>query len=414
MLLAHKTTIKVNESEANIIGHMCYAASKLWNVCNYERHNYQQLGLDTYPDWYYQKKNHKNDLWFKQLPAQSAQEVCKVLDKSWKSFFKLKKTGGVENPRPPKYKKENIPVRYMQMGIQHQETSDYLRLSLSKSLMKFMDENYGINDKFLFLKSKTFENINTIKQVHLYPPINGNCEVIVIYEKADVKECPDNGHYLSIDLGLHNLMTCYDSENGHSFIIGRKYLSYCHYFAKTIAQKQSQWAKVQAKQGIQYPKMSKHVQSLYQKKNNVTRDYLHKITKYIVDYCKTNDVSRVVIGDIKGIRKNKNLGKQVNQQLHALPYAKIYLLLTYKLAQEGITLIKQNEAYSSQCSPLSPKVSKRYAKKSNRKQRGLYVDGDKQWNADVVGAYNILRLYLNNAKRKSPVIQNPQIIKVAA
>ena len=32
-----ETSIKVSREYANLIGHMCYAASKLWNVCNYER-----------------------------------------------------------------------------------------------------------------------------------------------------------------------------------------------------------------------------------------------------------------------------------------------------------------------------------------------------------------------------------------
>ena len=44
---------------------MCYAASKLWNICNYERHHYKELGLEKYPDWYYQKKTHKGNLWYK-------------------------------------------------------------------------------------------------------------------------------------------------------------------------------------------------------------------------------------------------------------------------------------------------------------------------------------------------------------
>lgn len=66
MLLSQKTTIKLNKSESNIIGHMCYAAYKLWNICNYERRNYKDLSLPVkYPDWYYQKSAHKNDLWFK-------------------------------------------------------------------------------------------------------------------------------------------------------------------------------------------------------------------------------------------------------------------------------------------------------------------------------------------------------------
>ena len=65
MLLSHKTSIKICPEYSNIIGHMCYAASKLWNVCNYERHHYKELGLEKYPDWYYQKKTHKGNLWYK-------------------------------------------------------------------------------------------------------------------------------------------------------------------------------------------------------------------------------------------------------------------------------------------------------------------------------------------------------------
>lgn len=57
MLLSHKTSVKVTEDQANIIGHMCYAAYKLWNVCNYERLHYKEMDLDEYPDWYYQKKH---------------------------------------------------------------------------------------------------------------------------------------------------------------------------------------------------------------------------------------------------------------------------------------------------------------------------------------------------------------------
>ena len=59
MLLSHKTSLKISQEYSNIIGHMCYAASKLWNVCNYERHHYKELGLEKYPDWYYQKKHIK-------------------------------------------------------------------------------------------------------------------------------------------------------------------------------------------------------------------------------------------------------------------------------------------------------------------------------------------------------------------
>lgn len=65
-----------------------------------------------------------------------------------------------------------------------------------------------------------------------------------------------------------------------------------------------------------------------------------------------------------------------------------------KVKLYGIKLIRQKESYSSQCSPKSEKVGKAFAQKQNRKYRGLYVDGTDIYNADCVGAYNILRLYL--------------------
>ena len=104
MLLSHRTSVNIRPEYSNIIGHMCYAASKLWNVCNYERRRYKELGLEKYPDWYYQKKAHKGDLWYRQLPSQTAQETCKQLDKAWKSFYVLKKTGGIKDPNPPRFK----------------------------------------------------------------------------------------------------------------------------------------------------------------------------------------------------------------------------------------------------------------------------------------------------------------------
>ena len=418
MLLSHKTSVKVTEDQANIIGHMCYAAYKLWNVCNYERLHYKDMDLDEYPDWYYQKKAHKDDLWYKQLPSQTAQEVCKLLDKAWKSFYQLQKTHGIENPKPPRFKQENIAITYMQKGIVHAKGDSTVRLTLSKQLKQFMSKQYDITNNFLYLKNKIFKDTDVIKQIRIYPPENGTCAVIVVYEIDDAVMLSDNGRYLSIDLGLHNLMTCYNSATGETFIAGRKYLSICHYFHKEIARVQSQWYKTQTKAGVKYPKMSKHVQKLYKKKNDCISDYLHKVTRFIAEYCHDNGINTVVIGDITNIRKDNDKGSVTNQKLHSLPYRKFYILLEYKLAMYGIQFVKQNEAYSSQTSPLMPKVCKENAEKSNRVKRGLYTDGSKIWNADCVGAFNILRLYFQKngiEKQIDPLkIADPYVVKVAA
>ena len=417
MLLTHETTIVFHKNNANIVGHMCYAAYKLWNVCNYERNNYKDLGLEKYPDWYYQKSKHKDDLWFKSLPSQTAQEICKLLDKAWKSFYQLKKSGGIENPRTPRYKKDKMPITYMQNGIQHEKGSLYVRLSLPKKLKEYMNRTYDICAAYLYLKNPVFSDMDIIKQIKIYPPAkDGTSRLLVIYEVEDVLTKEDNGRYLSIDLGLHNLMTCYDNI-GKSFIVGREYLSFSYFYNKEITRVQSQWASIQAAQGMKHPKTSRHLQKIYRKKNNCIKDYIHKMTRYITNYCVENDICTVVIGDIKGIRKEKNLGKKTNQKLHSLPYARIYMQLEYKLKMKGIRLIRQEESYSSQCPPQSEEVSCIYAEKQNRKKRGLYKVDTVIYNADAVGAYNILRKYhaVSGKEIDMPVIglKSTNTIKVA-
>lgn len=125
----------------------------------------------------------------------------------------------------------------------------------------------------------------------------------------------------------------------------------------------------------------------------------------------------MVVGDITGIRKEKDLGKSTNQKLHGLPYVQIYNMLEYKLSLYGIRFVKQTESYSSQCSPFSKAVSKEYAVRTNRCMRGLYKDQGVIFQADAVGAYNILRKYfaVSGGKQKLSVsgLSDPKVIKVA-
>ena len=280
-----------------------------------------------------------------------------------------------------------------------------------------MEEAYGIYEKFLYLENKIFRNMDHIKQLRIYPPQNGKCDLIVIYEMEEPEQLSLNDHYLSIDLGLHNLLTCYDSGNGRTFILGRKYLSVERYFYKEIARAQSVWYAQQLEKGIKYPRSSKHIQKLYRKKQNVGKDYLHKVTRWLAEYCKKEEISCVVIGDIRNIRKEKDMGHKTNQKFHGLPYNRIYSMLEYKLKLYGIQLVKQEESYTNQCSPFAPEVSKLYAEASNRKKRGMYIVDGVRFHADAVGAFNILRKYLFISEKQKKLsvmgLKNPEIIKVA-
>lgn len=383
-----KILIPVTDSQSNIIGHMEYAARKLWNVANYHLRNWQALGLPRMPSMYEQKSAMKTNMWFKSLPSQTAQEVIRDLHEGWKSYFALKKSGGIENPKPPKFKSENRSITYMENGLQHK--SDTVRFTISKNMKQYMADKYDVHEQYLYLRNSMFARLRNIKTIQLELKGKNFVEAIVVYDVEDISFKPDNGHYLSIDLGVKNLMTCYDSC-GQGFIIGGgRYIHTVRYFEKEIAKYRAVNAKNQLALGVKYPKDSKRICRLYQKKQNSIRDYLHKASAYIAKYCERSNISCVVVGDITGIRNGNNHGKRGNQAFHALPYRRLTEMLRYKLADRGIRLITQEESYTSQCSPFVS-ICKENAEPQNRIKRGLYLVNQCCYNADMVGARNILR-----------------------
>lgn len=75
--------------------------------------------VTNFPDWYEQKKRLKSEHWYKSLPSQTAQDVLDRLHKSWKSFFKIKETGGIVNPKPPRFKKDSFNFSFLNNGYSH-------------------------------------------------------------------------------------------------------------------------------------------------------------------------------------------------------------------------------------------------------------------------------------------------------
>lgn len=406
MHLTQRYNVKVNNTQAIILGCFGVAAAKLWNVANYEKRHYKELGMDVFPNWYYQKKALKDNFWYKNLPSQTAQDVLATLQESWKSFFELNKSKGVKNPQVPKFKgrDEKFNFVFLKDAIVR-ENEDTLRFSIPKQLKTYLLEKYKIKNKFLYVKFKELPESN-IKQVEFKPITNNEFDVSIVYDYDNLPPKEDNGRYLSIDVGVTNLLTCYDNYNKKSFILsGKQLLSINRYFDKTIGKIQKAYYSQQSAKGIKYFKKSKRVSDLYNKRNKQVAHLLNCVTKYVVDYCIENNINTVVIGDITGIRENANLGTKNNQKFHKLPYAQIMNKLSYKLTKYGISFAKQKENYSSQCSPFAESVSKKYATPNKRVKRGLFIDNRIKMNADSVGAFNILRLYLK--AKKIPLTLEP-------
>ena len=419
MHLTKKIIYKPSELELNILNSFAFSSAKLWNIANYEKRNYKELGFSSFPNWYDQKKRLKNEFWYKNLPSQTAQDVLDKLQKSWKSFFELNKSKGIKNPKPPRFKgkKDLFNFTFLNNGFKKVDDAT-INFVISKQQKEYLKDKHSFDSKYLSLKIKEFSTIKgNIKTIEFKPLKDNKYQINIVYEIEEKPLKEDNKHYLSIDIGVKNLFTCYDNV-GKSFIVsGSKYLEISHYFNKKISHLQEIANKQQISSGRKYVTTTKRINNLYKKKQLQLKHYFHCATKEIVKYCISNNISKVIIGDIKNIRKECNLGKVNNQKFHSLPYDRLYFLLDYKLKLEGIELIKIKESYSSQVSPFAPEVSKTYATKSKRKHRGLFIDKRIKFNADSVGAFNIMRLY-EQKENKGLIIplkglSSPNRIKVA-
>ena len=385
------------EEESLIFGLMGYAAYKLWNVANYERRNWKELGLEDYPDWYDQKKRLKTNFFYKNLPSQSAQRTLKKLDESWESYYALKASGGVENPNPPRFKQDKMYIVFVQNAIQVHGDGTF-RFTIPKQLKAHLRDEHNLEVQFLYLKIGRLSGLRGIKEVQVSFREDGKLKLSIVYEVALPKEKPDNGRYFSIDLGIKNNFTCYDSANVRSFILS-SWLAKTHWFDKEIARLQSISAGQQAAQGVQYPKLSKKVLRLYERRRDVQTDFLHKSARFLVNYCVHHNLNTIVVGDWTKIRENKdgsakNWGANGNAKLHSFPYLTFYKLMRYKCALAGIRFIVRSEAWTSQCSPDSLGITREFAEKSKRVFREMYYHNGVLYNADAVGAFNILRKFL--------------------
>lgn len=406
MLLTYQFELNANEKTSIILGHLCYAASKLFNVGNYERKEYKALGFEKMPDWYDQKKRLKDSFWYKSLPSQTSQEVLARLNESWKSYLSLhykwrkrKEKGLLKEkdgePQSPYYKKDGYHMNIKYLNKQFKIIDNMIRLSIPKKLKEHLTKKYQIKDQYYYIKLK--RKFDVIKQIELSYVNKNRFKVYVIYEKPQANIKKDNKHYISVDIGTKNLLTVYDNK-GSSFIVsGQSLLNTNYYFSKKIAYYQSKFDKCYPnhKKGIS----TKRIKRLFNLKNRRINLILHCASKIIIDYCLSNDITKVIVGDLSGLLNvkkefvNDKEKHRYNQNIRVICFNKIYSLLFYKLKLNGIELIKVNEAYTSSCLPNSEDVSKRCANKKYRVKRGLMKCNDYIFNADSVGAYNIMRVY---------------------
>lgn len=363
--------IRINDKQ---LDDLCFKSKNLYNYCNYlirqefiETHKM----LSEYKLTGQLSKEKQFD--YKLLPAQTAQQVIKVLFKNWKSFFRSCKE---YKKNPSKYKAPPKMPYY-----KHKEKG--------RNVFIFTNQQVKLKDEYIYfpkmvnlppLKTK----VDNVCQVRIVPQYS--CFIIeVVYKKEVITHELNNELHLSIDIGVNNAATCVNDAGLRPFIInGRPLKSMNQYFNKKKAKLMS---------FVGDKGTSRHIQQLTFKRNQKVADYLHKTSRIIINYCIENKIGHIIIGHNKDWKQEVNIGKRNNQNFVSIPMNNLIQMISYKGEENGIKVSENEESYTSKIDHLALEAMEHQeVYLGKRIKRGLFQSSTGVLlNADVNGGIGIMR-----------------------
>ena len=379
----------LSADEYKALRELCFLSKNMYNVAlyNIRQYYFSEKKYLSYESNYKLCKDNEN---YALMNSNSAQQIMKVVDRNFKSFFAL-----IELAKKGNY-------QYEQINLPHYLKKDgFFNLIFAEFSLKDGLFTVPMSTSFRRLYGKVSIKLpynlldKKIKEVRILPKSNARFfEVQYIYEIEPSKEILNPNNALAVDLGIDNLATCV-TNTGKSFIIdGKRLKSINAYTNKVNAKLQS----IKDKQKIK--STTKQQKKLWDKRNCKVNDYLNKSARMVIDYCIANDIGTLVVGYNPTIQQNSDMGKINNQNFVNLPIGQLRDKLNYLCKRYNINFVEQEESYTSNADFLADddiptykaSDSKTYTFSGKRIQRGLYQSSTGVLlNADCNGALNILR-----------------------
>ena len=412
MNLVYKYYGNFTAKENYIFRQLVFNSSMIYNKVNWY---FLKNGFDSKLQPQIVRYLTNNDEYGKYFTQQECGKIVDGLINDWKSFFTAIKeykknpkkfTGRPRRPKCQKVKdKMNevifdkntiLGLRYIKNNKIEVIRNNKISFSLSKKAKrKFKMKNLEVNlSNFKFPKGLN-KNLSNLQQVRIcYDKKIEKFYLAFIYRiEVSVIDTTNNNDIMAIDLGQNNLITGVFNKSSYRFILDGKKLK------SKIAYVNSRMSKLQSKEMKKLKdsnnfKLTKKMKKLYKYWKNYSWTYIHKCSSRTIKIALENNCSTIVIGDFKGIKRNKKHMKY----FVTIPYVTLINQIKYKAKKSGIKVVMINESYTSGCSCIDDyEVSKKCYNKKRRKKRGNFVTNNGfNINADVNGAYNILRKYLKN------------------
>lgn len=313
--------------------------------------------------------------------AQTAQQLLRMLDKNWVSFFqsikdwKKHKDKYLGRPRPPKYLAKNgvYPIILTNQGVK-----------LKGTTLCFPRVFNGFEVKPRCITRSDFVSLQQVRII----PHKTRLVIEVVYNIAITSESVNNNRYIGVDIGVNNLAAVTNNVGLSAFVInGRPLKSINQYYNKCVSHYQPVWKQMNDKYN------TARLNRLTTKRNAKIDDYMHKASRYLVNYCVQHSINTIIIGKNAGWKQDVKMHKPEKQTFVQLPFARFIEMIQYKAEEKGVAVILTEESYTSGTSFIDDEApEKGYYNKARRIHRGLFQsNAGLLINADVNGAYQIMK-----------------------
>ena len=203
----------------------------------------------------------------------------------------------------------------------------------------------------------------------------------------------------AIDIGVNNLVALTSNKGGFvpRLVNGRPIKSVNQHYNKCMSKMQKDMSSNHH--------TSRELERVAAKRTRRIDHYMHTASRCIINLLVAEGIGTLVIGKNAGWKQECKMSRKNNQHFVPLPHARFIDMLTYKAKLVGITVLVQEESYTSKASFLDLDPIPVYGQEGEtpvkfsgiRVKRGMYQSkSGQELNADVNGSGNIMRKALPN------------------
>ena len=175
-------------------------------------------------------------------------------------------------------------------------------------------------------------------------------EAIATYEQEPPHAQPQESGLAGIDLGEIHMAVAHDGEHTH-ILNGRLLRSKRQYRNKLQAELNSRIDRRMKKGSKRRKRLIRSKKRQLKNIEHQIKDIEHKQTSKLITTLRESGVQTLVIGDVRDIRQDLDVGSKNNQKLHQWSAGSIRHKLTYKAERLGMAVALQEESYTSKTCP---------------------------------------------------------------